>query len=218
MDAVDSGAVVRRLEKLERQNRLLKIAGIGALVLVPLLILSCGGAKDSTADFDDFELEETTEAKSFLVVDEEGRSRAELAWRKVDDSVELVLYDESEAARAEFFWSTEHAGLSFQDDSARTRALCSLSPDGADLLFYGENGKTRLRLSLSDDSTSLGLFDQNGNTRVELSSFEDGAGLTLCDQNGKRRAKLFLKEDGSPALQLLDKDGKVIWQAPAATE
>ncbi len=72
MDAkkLDLPTVEERLAKLERQNRRLKIAGIVAVVLVPVLVLSCGAKSTEVA--------EVIRATKFVVVDKDGALRASL--------------------------------------------------------------------------------------------------------------------------------------------
>jgi hypothetical protein len=57
-------------------------------------------------------------------------------------------------------------------------------------------------------------MDENGKARGELDLVSEGPRLLLGDEKGRCRAALEVDPAGRPALVLLDKDGKLMWQAP----
>lgn len=104
-------------------------------------------------------------------------------------------------------------------------------------------GRTRVRLVVDGGGPAIRLYDAAGTNRGELLLRGDGAPfLTLRDSEGKTTAQVDVSPDGfgglvlmgsrmgigaprreiqlgftrseSPFLQMLDKDGKVIWTAP----
>ncbi len=135
-------ALLRRLERLERQNRRLKFVGSAAVFLMGMVLLSgATGAK----------VPDEIRAKSFVLVDNGGTRRV------VMDVVRLPFFDIG----------------------------------------------------------GIRLFDARGRARASFAVASDGAsGVTLYSEGQTTQAVLSADPDGTPHLQLFDKNGKVLWQAP----
>ena len=77
-------------------------------------------------------------ASSFLLVDENGRARAELGIIK--DGTRLAIYDES----------------------GKTHAALVVTRDGSHIALHDENGEIRALLSVTKEGPVLALLDENG--------------------------------------------------------
>jgi hypothetical protein len=110
----------------------------------------------------------------------------------------------------------EVRSLTVKDKDGKRRAALATLPNGrTQLVFSDANGNMRARLS-SGAMTGLALKDRAGKTRVRLGTMLDGAPrLSMWDEDGNSRATLTVfPEPGGSVLDLSDKSGKVIWQAP----
>src|SRR5713226_1954809 len=83
--------IVSRLEKLERQNRIFKRAGLCALVIAVAILLA-GQAVPRN---------HSVEAQLFLLKDVNGKTRATLGMDALIDAPYLKLYDANEKSRVE---------------------------------------------------------------------------------------------------------------------
>jgi hypothetical protein len=143
-------------------------------------------------------------AKGFLLVDKDGKPRANLG----------LLADGSPA-------------LTFYDKDRKSRAILGVANDGSPvLLFIDKNGKRRAGLTTSaTGSPDLKLSDKNGKPRAILGVSVDGEpSLILADENrslawfghaGLENTRTgTVEKRPASALVLYDKEGKVLWKAP----
>jgi hypothetical protein len=103
--APELGAVVARLEKVERQNRRLRGAGIAVVVLAAAGLLM-GQAMPKAR---------IVEAEGFVLKDGAGKVRAELA--VTEDRPGLALYDENGKPRAVLSVGKAGPGLGLYDEN-----------------------------------------------------------------------------------------------------
>ncbi len=182
MNEVTSDTLTKRLDRLERENRRLKIAG--AFLVLALVAVGAMGQMIPRA------VSKVVEAERFVLRDATGKIMAILGTEPGVPAPKLFLYDQN----------------------GKTRAMLSVLADGTPgLALFDQNGKGRAGLLLlASGAPGLGLHDQNGKNRLLLSvGADDTPGLALLDQNGKERARLTVVPDGSPSLGLFDQSGKV---------
>lgn len=158
----EPSAIVARLDRLEHENRRLKLAGLLACALAGAVLL-WGPAVSQDG------WKRTVTAKEFLLVDAAGKRRASLGFAP-NGSPGLRVYDAAGENRASLG----------SDDGA----------DGSPVLgLLDANGRARVWLaSLGEDgSPSLGVSDAAGTPRASLhSAGEDGSpGVSLYDSDGK---------------------------------
>lgn len=165
-DVREIQAIRRRLESLERQNRLLKTAGLCLLALVACSILLAAGRPQP----------KVLEAQEFRVIDQDRIWRARLAVEK-DDAM-LGLYDSSEHVRVELTATDRTSELALYDDRGRPRIVGIIS-EGEEMVTK-DMGKVQL-----PDDVVLTLYDEKGSARTMLQVGAD-ASLTLLDAEGKR--------------------------------
>jgi hypothetical protein len=204
----EHGAIEERLEKLERQNRRMKLAGLGAVVIAGAFVLM-GQASGPGSDWKTVSGgPPEVRAKSFVLVDANGETRARLYMSAPAKGPELDLLDAKGNPRVELAVTSNGPALQLNDASGNPRAELGAAPNGPGLILYDANGKLRAELAAAPNGPGLILGDANGNTEawLEGASNGPGPGLALYDANGKLRAELGVWQDG-PALQLNDASG-----------
>ncbi len=124
--------------------------------------------------------------EGLLLVDDQGRVRAELAFRKIDGSVQpgLFLYGE---------------------DGRERLGITALPPDGRPGVALSDaRGQTRLWLGLDRAGAPVvGLYDQGDQLRAALGA------VTLRPAGGERA-----EQRPPSSLVLLNEGGRVAWSAP----
>ncbi len=125
----DLAAVVARLEKVERQNRRLRGAGI-AVVVVAVAGLLMGQAMPK---------ERIVAAEGFLLKDARGKVRAKLSVDK--DRPMLALADEHEMPRVGLSVDKDGPMLAMGDEYGMPRVELSVGKEGPRLILADENGK-----------------------------------------------------------------------------
>jgi len=217
----DLEAVVERLERVEKQNRRLKLAGIVALVLVGAVGLLAAAAPHAR----------TIEAERFVLVDRHGIERAVLAPGQYFPGQEeedvsflgLSLFDEQGKMRValvatENSPANESYGLFFLGADAGPQAGLGVDADIAQLLFRDGKGNAPVWLTGgSPGGGMLTLTDDEGKHEIHLKAGLPSV-LRFSDEENKARIKLGFPVDPNgdflPWLHFYDKDGKIVWQAP----
>jgi hypothetical protein len=212
----EQGAILERLEKLERQNRRMKLAGLGAMVIAGAFVLMGQASGPRTPP--------EVRAKSFVLVDAKGETRARLYMSASAKGPELTLLDANGNARAEMDAFSDSPELALSDAKGKVRARLVAWPDGPGLALSDAKGKVRARLVAWPDGPGLILNDANENSRVVLGADSDGPGLWLGDANGFETdigvTGLVTPATGethttsAASIVLFGKDGKVLWSAP----
>lgn len=180
-------------------------------------------------------------AERFVVVDEDGQTRAKLALKhKTKPCLSLLDRDGQTRVELSVRWDGETA-LTFMDKDRRTRIQLALaeaemgtSPrfslrgkDGrASLnLRIGSRGEPILTLMDQGEEATAGLFFVAGRPVLTFQGGGFGTGLHLTSDgrmslsvSGKEGnlTRLYLRPDGDvePHLALTDREYKVLWAAP----
>jgi len=164
-----------RLERVERQNRWMKLLGAVVLALAGAVLLM-GQA-----------FPKIEEASSFLLRDREGNIRSTLI-TGADGSVIQDFYDKAGKARITLSVLPDGSPrLQFYDNAGTPRAGLVVLPDSSGLVFSDRNKKPRVTLSmLADGVSGLQLLDPNGKPRAVLGALPDGSPrLEFLDADGK---------------------------------
>jgi hypothetical protein len=178
-----------RLGKLEAQNRRLKWSGVTVLAALSALILM-GQAAPAP---------QVVEAQKFVLKDADGNVRG---W---------------------FGVYATGSELTLGNMSKQPRMTLMASDDASDLHFFGtHNGGMTLGVNFGDPTIAMVDADRNGGAEIAFS--EAGPVLTLNDRNGfaavvgatqlKAQPHREAHSTSAASFLLLDKDKKVIWQAP----
>ena len=214
--------ILARIEKLEQQNRRLKLGALVCLVAVGMIALTGALMGQTQTQHPKTTTKSTTkktpaatplppaapvvpekiEAESFILKDTAGRERADLSVGPTGPSLRLL--DQSGAALVSISLKdgTPSGPLLLLSDPEHhgSVALSVLTGAGSQLALTGEQNAL-VHLGATKDGTSLEFLDQNGFTT------SIGNGVKV-GKNGKTQ------QNGAAAIALMNKDGKVLWSAP----
>src|SRR5262245_59132337 len=128
-------AVLERLKRVERQNRVIRGAGMALLV--------AGGA---VAVMGQAKAPRPLEARRIILRDAKGKKRAELGL--FPDKPALVLYDEAERATAALGTFQDVSGWALYGPREQRLAALEVSPSGPNLSLYSLDGARRLNVGV----------------------------------------------------------------------
>lgn len=186
--------LLARVEQLERQNRRMKLIGLGSLVVAASILLM-GQAKQTP-------LLNEVKAKSFTLMDSNGRTRARLFMSSRAVPI-FALYDSAENPRVVMDASLG-PGLTIFDANRNVRMNLDVSPsNGPELLLSDETKQgNEMLFNVSSDGPSVALDDVNG--------FETDIGVSnLVSPTTGETSKT-----SAASIKLFGKDKKVLWSAP----
>jgi hypothetical protein len=188
--STDLQTIQARLEKLEAQNRKLKLAGLAGLI-----ILGAGIAMAQSAP-----TPKVIEAQRFVVKDAHGNVRA---WLGVfGEGSELILGNSGKQPMMTL-QVTERAGdLHFQgqENSGMNLGLDFGVPA---ISMAGSSGSGQATLRINDAGPSFSLRDSRG--------FSATVGVPETEPNGTTRSD----KRSAASVRLFDKAGRILWSAPA---
>ena len=165
-------ALVKRLNRLERENRRLKRAGVIALAVMTAVVLMGKATAGKVA--------KVVEAEGFVLRDARGTVRARLETLSFG-KVQLVLFDKDEKPQSILGVGSDGPGLILGGKEGTTFLSNTL------LLFSGKDFKVRLGMTLfPPQEPGLILAGSNGKHRAKLILGDDGApALRFLDPDGK---------------------------------
>ncbi len=174
--------IEERLEKLEkelarvnrRNHTLLAVIIFGVVLLAAILLESRTTPEIGTTRTSESisEVEDVVRARSFVVIDENGKPRIILAM--TENGPKLAFFDENQKYRIGLGEAKEVLGLNLSDENGESRALLFMDKDGPRLSLSDENEKIRATLGINKTITpdgktinypesSLLLYDPNEN-------------------------------------------------------
>jgi len=144
----------RRVERLERFNRIL--LAVAASVMVVAVLSAAGGA------------EGPVRASAFQLVDSNGVLRAELAFN--DGNPGLFLKDENGVDRLLAVHESDGTGLTITDQEGTTRiGVVQFAHGGGGVALHGPDSKGAAVLYFKNQG-SLRFFDPDGNVTRQISA------------------------------------------------
>ena len=157
----DLQAVVERLEKVERQNHRLRLAGAVALLLIGAVVLvGATTPKNTDHSTSDFKFK-SVEVEKLVVRDKQGETRA------------LLVVDK------------DGPGLMLYDSQGETRTSLTVDEAGPKLRLLDAKGRTRFGVGVLKDESIGALIDAKDETGDTLGIAENGPRLILCNENEK---------------------------------
>jgi len=168
--------LARRVDKVERENRRMKQAGVVALAVIAAVVLM-GQATPSKV------VAKEVVAEKFVLRDASGRAHAVLGTVN-KRAVSLALIDKNGKPRVVLGVSSDgSSSLSFYDKDVNRRAVLGLrADDSPDLALLDKDGKLRARLSLNDEGSATLVFTDSGG---KISASLIGTRLAFFDRDGK---------------------------------
>jgi hypothetical protein len=203
-------AIIARIERLERQNRMMKSG-----IFVALFALASIGLMGQTqhkatktpahpaAPAAAPALPKNIEAESFVLKDPNGKTRAELSMGGTGPSFRLL--DQSGSALVTLSLNDSAPGGPFVllSDPAHHAgvSMSAIENAGSQLTLTGDRPDIQAHLGVGPDGTSLSLVDQEG--------FSANIG------SGSQQAKSGqVKKTTAASITLFNKERKVIWTQP----
>ena len=192
-------ALADRVNKLEVQNRRLKLAGV-AVVIMASAVLLMGQARSSRA----------VEASEFRLIDTNGKTRARLAVG-VGGGPTLTFFDSKDLPVAGIDGGKEPSLFLTGWDSA-AHILLRITKDsyGLDLA----DKRPRATLSVSNNSTGLDFWDEYGDPQATMSVDKSSGNITFRNAKGKVSSQWVDSRATGPSLVLYDRSEKAVWSAP----
>ena len=204
------GAVLSRVERLEKENRRLKQ---GALLFL-LAVVSIGLMAQTRQTPSSTQRQKgrapapapagptAVEAQGFILKDSNGRVRAELGF--MGSSPSLKFKDESGSALVTLALNSDSPGgpmLLLSDPQHHASvALSVLEHAGPQLSLTGERADIQLHMAVAPDGTTLELSDKDG--------FTTSIGNGVVPKNGQA------KQTSAASIVLYGKQRKVLWSVP----
>lgn len=224
----DVPSLAARLEKIERENRILKLSGL-IFVLTVGVVLAMAQAP----------AKRTLEATEFVLKDSTGATRATLGI--VRNEPMLTLIDASGQTRT----NLGTGSIDFEDSNGTRRVLLGSSSgiiyklvngsaqmldQGPGLIFSaGSDNHVMAELAGLSHGGAISLYGEtqsstNSREQVVLESSADGPSLTLSDAQGfqtvvgstslRTPSTGVSSRTSAASVVLFDQDGKSIWSAP----
>ena len=192
-------ALADRVNKLEVQNRRLKLAGL-AVVIMASAVLLMGQARSSRA----------VEASEFRLIDANGKTRARLAVG-VGGGPTLTFFDSKDLPVAGIDGGKEPSLFLTGWDSA-AHILLRITKDsyGLDLA----DKRPRATLSVSNNSTGLDFWDEYGDPQATMSVDKSSGNITFRNAKGRVSSQWIDSRTTGTSLVLYDKSEKAVWSAP----
>jgi hypothetical protein len=157
----DPSDLVRRVERLERQNRWLKVGGGVGLALLGLALLAGGPPR--------------------------GLAQAE---GKAEAPRPLGVRDDRGKERLRLGMGADGPVLTFFDADGKAQAELGMGKTGLALRLIEANGKANAGLGIDRNGVALAFVDKDGTIRTGASAIQVGPGqLILGDNKGQPAAR-----------------------------
>ena len=188
-----------RLGKLERQNRLFRIGGLVALLVVGSLLLIAARPQN------------TQQAEKFVLVDSSGRTTAVLGV-DTDGHPGLSVKDPATGNERAWLglWGTNEVSLGFFDKDQKERSRIGILTDGTmRLSIFDAAGKNKFWLGQS----GISFYGNDDKERAWFGMHTNGQpGVSLYASDMKQRVWMGVTDTDKPAVAIDGPTGKdVVW-------
>ncbi len=154
----DLAPVLARLDRLERQNRLLKRTGVVVLLLIAALLFWGETRRNDVQAAPGLSNNRALQGDKFMLQDDHGNNRAGLVMGK------------------------EGPALMFYDDHGKERAGLELSRNATALRFLGPTGKVQAGLSVETGGVAIGYYDETGRVHAGSDALKNVVGFSLSNE------------------------------------
>ena len=154
MATISQMTTAERLEKLEKEMARAKLRNLISLfiMLLAAAVMVAGASMPEKI--------KTIESNAFVLIDENGKTHADLSVDK--EGPRLCLFEANGKVRARLGAAKDGPWLRMFDENEKVRAIIGVDKDGPTLVLADKNGKARAALVLDMDGASLCIYDENG--------------------------------------------------------
>jgi len=202
-----------RLEKLERQNRIMKQIGC-VTILIMVLLLTVGSDKNRELDVDSISAQRLTikdnkgNARIVMFNDDnvpkltmsDTNNRIRLKMDTTDSGAELSLCDDKFKKQLAIRADNQRSALTLYADSGQIASLRYIPKGGSGLVFYDHNLTRRMLLAATDKESYLRIDNSKGAKQVRLGSQLELSNPNMIESYGAYM-KLYNKR-GVPVVKL----------------
>lgn len=187
-DPQELNAVLKRLSRLEKQNRRLKWVGVTALAAVSAIFVTGQAATTPR----------TVEAQRFVLKDAQGNVRGWMS--TIGKGSELTLGNVNAQPMIRLVVSTDSSDLHLFG-GPKSGLNLSVDSGNPDVSMVAAEGNGEARIAFSEYGPSFTLQDAKGLSTI--------VGAAPAEKTANRKAAI-----SAASIVLLDKDKKVIWRTP----
>jgi hypothetical protein len=202
-------ALSGRVERLERENRLMKRFGAVALsVAVAVLVAGARGADGP----------KLVEAERFVLRDPNGRERGSLQVNSVG-TASLSVHDKEDQGGISLVVPADGRGTYLDVwNKAQGHLMLQVGEDRLSLDILDKNRKGLMAMKVEDvngNRTQYLSFLEEGKGNLSLGLHGDGSGgLAVTVPSSGRRTELWQSANGKSALRISDDQGQPVVQLP----
>lgn len=194
----DLRVVVKRLERVEVQNRRMKIAGLSILFLVGSALLMGQTLPPS----------DTLEARELILRDHNGDLRVGL----YSNGSGLILFNRDGDPQVQVEAKGSSPGIVLRNAGSRAYMQLHMNGTQAQITLADRLGQSRVRLNGTGLGPALTLFDDQEKTRLMLDS--SGTLLRILRRGATGTSNMVPIRGDEPGLAAFDASGNIVWSAP----
>jgi hypothetical protein len=205
MDTRDSHDLVRRVARIERENRWLKTGVIAMAVAAGSMLWMGSSGPNAGGGGGDLGRFKEVSAGHIVLRDADGQMRA---WLGIaEGGPRLIFFDQSGQQRLGVGMTKEaEPALGIFDGGENPRVIVGMVEGWPGMVFRDPQGKKRVAMLNRDEWATLYFYDRQETKRTGIGLFGDAAALNLCDDRGKDRTGLTSDRKGS-SLSFFDMGG-----------
>ncbi len=196
--------------QFDRQVRQLRIALVGVLLLASgSVAFSLRPTRQETGVVD---------ARLLRIIDEQGRPRFLIGAPLPNPQVQGTVYERSRPVPGIMFLDTlgnETGGLGLFDD-LDGGGLCFDHTTAEAVCLTKISRLGYIGLTVNDRPPPDARVGQTGSQRVQLAAQRGASSLVLSDSEGRARIRLAVDSLGVPRIEVLDEEGRPVFQAPSS--
>jgi hypothetical protein len=198
-------SLVKRIERLERQNRLLRLTSLLGLILFSGVLFMAQS----------HQVEKLT-AGRFELVDRTGKIRAALGMTATGPA--LLLVDERGTTRVSLNTTATGSSLKLYDAVGETEGgAFEVDASSREFRLHDKSGKVRAGVLVGGKGPALILADAGGKPRISL-DVKEGPGLSIIGSTGNIGLALSVDDKNNPEVLLYDSSSKLRTELTAGDE